>query len=205
MNCSQCGAELQDGATSCAACGAEISLAFASTSGAEPPPGAPSSAPPPGVSAARPAGSLPPFRFSASRWSQLDRIIGGATLVLFISLFLPWFGVSLGALGSGEVDGLWHGYEYIVLIVSLALLFYLIARAGWEQLPFKLPVPDTVLLLGATALNLLLVVIGFIDKPGGGFGYHVGWRYGAFVALIAAIIAAAPLGLPAIRSRRQKR
>jgi hypothetical protein len=203
MNCSQCGAELQDGATSCAACGAEISLAFASASGAEPPPDAPSSAPPPGVSAARPAGSLPPFRFSASRWSQLDRIVGGATLVLFISLFLPWFGVN-ASIYSVTVDGLWHGYEYIALIVSLALLFYLIARAGWEQLPIKLPVSDTVLLLGATALNLLLVVIGFLDKPGG-YTNGVGWRYGAFVALIAAIIAAAPLGLPAIRSRRQKR
>jgi hypothetical protein len=35
-------------------------------------------------------------------------------------------------------------------------------------------------------VNLVLVVIAFLDKSG------AGWRFGAFIGLIAAIIAAAP-------------
>jgi len=41
-------------------------------------------------------------------------------------------------------------------------------------------------------------------KPGG-YGFHgVGWSYGAFVGLIAAIVAAFPLGWPIIQARRGK-
>jgi hypothetical protein len=34
------------------------------------------------------------FGFDAARWTVADRVAGGATVMLLISLFLPWFSVS---------------------------------------------------------------------------------------------------------------
>jgi len=145
------------------------------------------------------------FKFDATKWTRNDRITGIATLVLFIALFLPWFGVSVGARGFGisvEADGLTaHGYLYIVLILALVLMGYLVIRAGMADLATKLPVGHEILIMGLTAVNALLVILAFVFKPGGG---AVGWRWGAFVALVAAIVALAPLGLPYVQARRAK-
>ena len=143
---------------------------------------------------------MPAFKFDAKRWTQTDRIIGISTLVLFIALFLPWFGYSI-AIYNFTVDGLWHGYEYLVLILCLAVMAYLVARAGFEELPLNRSFVHHTGLLIATVVNFVLVLIGFLDKPGGS---AVGWRFGAFVALIAAAIAAAPLAIPAIQARTKK-
>jgi hypothetical protein len=93
-----------------------------------------------------------------------------------------------------------HGFLYIVLLICLAILAYLVIRAGFHQTPFNLPVPHETALLIATVVNFVLVFIAFIDKPGGG---GVGWSFGAFLALAAAVIAAAPLALPVIQSRNK--
>jgi hypothetical protein len=53
-------------------------------------------------------------------------------------------------------------------------------------------------MLVATIVNLVLVFIAFIDKPGGS---GVGWEFGAFVALIAAVVAAAPYAIPPLRAK----
>jgi hypothetical protein len=118
-----------------------------------------------------------------------------ATLVLFISLFLAWFGAGI-AIYNVTVDGLYHGYMYLTLIVSLAILVYLALVAGMDKLPFKLPVSHAQMLLFGTALNLLLTVISFLTKPSG-----TSWQYGAYIGLIAAVIAAAPRVIPAIQAR----
>lgn len=34
------------------------------------------------------------FRFDAARWTVADRVAGGATIMLLVLLFLPWFSVS---------------------------------------------------------------------------------------------------------------
>jgi hypothetical protein len=135
------------------------------------------------------------FKFDAKRWSQTDRIVAIATLVLFISLFLAWFGAGI-AIYNVTVDGLYHGYMYITLIVSLAMIVYLALVAGMDKLPFKLPLPHAQVLLFGTALNLLLTVISFLTKPSG-----TSWQYGAYIGLIAAVVAAAPRVIPAIQAR----
>jgi len=177
-----------------------------------PPPGmATSGVPPAGTptsaaagspaTAPRSAGSTPAFSLDAKRLSQTERITGVATLVLFVSLFLPWFGVNFG-FGSVTVDGLWHGWMYIVLILSLAVMVYLLARAGFEEIPVKLPGTHEQLLLIGTGISFVLTLLAFVFKPGGS---AVGWRFGAFVGLAAAAVAAAPLGIPAIRAWRTGR
>ncbi len=134
------------------------------------------------------------------RWSQAERISGVATLVLLISLFLPWFTYNFG-LGSISVDGLWHGWMYLVLLLCLAILAFLVVRAGFEELPFTLPLPNEQLLLIATGINAVLSIFAFLLKPGGiGFS-GIGWGIGAFVGLAASIVAIVPLAIPAINAR----
>ena len=140
-------------------------------------------------------------RLHAARWTRTDRIAGAATLVLLISLFLPWFTYSYGV-GSVSVDGLWHGWMYLVLIICLGILAYLVMRTGYRQMPFKLPMADEQLLLIATAVNAVLSILAFLLKPGGiGFS-GIGWGFGAFLGLAASIVAAVPLAVPAIKARR---
>jgi hypothetical protein len=91
---------------------------------------------------------------------------------------------------------------YIVFLICLAILVYLVARAGFSEMPFKMPIAGDQLLLLGSAINVVLVVIAFVDKPGGVGFSGIGWGWGAFVGLIAAVIAAVPLGVPALRARR---
>jgi len=155
-----------------------------------------STGPQPGPhSAAHSAG--PAFRLDASRWTRGDRTTGIGTLVLLISLFLPWYGVNVLGI-SAEVDGLTgHGYLYIVLIVSLAIIAYLGASAGFEELPARLPLSHRQRLLAASGLNAALVLLAFLFKPG-----LSGWRFGAFAGIVAALVALAPLVRPSAQAGR---
>jgi hypothetical protein len=135
------------------------------------------------------------FNFDARRWTLPDRIAGIASLVVLISLFLPWFsatatldGISESASASGTTA---HGWLWLVFIISLAIVAFLILIAGFQVLPFKLPVPNERLLLGATGVNLVLVFLAFILVPGNGgdSDVSIGWTFGAFVGLLAAIVA----------------
>jgi hypothetical protein len=144
------------------------------------------------------------FRFDAARWTRADRITGGATLVLVVSLFLPWFTVSAGFgnfTASGTADGLTaHGYLYLVLILALATLGYLVARAGLRDMP-AVQVPHERLLAIAAAVDLLLVFIAALIRPGGDSLVKVGWDFGAVVALVAAVVALTPVARPALRAQ----
>ena len=186
MTCSQCGHDVAEGSAACPWCGAQQSLGS-------------------GLPAAASAGSAaaavtPAFSFDLERLTRSDRIVGGATAVFLISLFLPWFSSNAG-IYSGSVNGLWHGYMYIDLILALAILVYLVLRAGFGELPFRLPVGPEQALLAATGVMLLLAVISFVFKPTGAGVVSIGWGFGAFVGLAAAVVAAVPLGVPFLRSR----
>lgn len=144
------------------------------------------------------------FNFDAQRWSQAERITGIASVVLLISLFLPWFSVSGSVLGerfSVSVSGTTaHGYLWLVFFLSLAIIAFLVLRAGFGTLPFAVPGGPDMLLLAATAINLLLVLIAFFVNPSA-FAAGVGWSFGAFIGLLAAIAACLPLALPVLRAR----
>lgn len=95
-----------------------------------------------------------------------------------------------------------HGYLYVVLFVCIAVVLYLLARAGWDRLPISTRIAHSPVMLVATSLNAGLVVLAFLLKPGGSF---VHWSVGAWLALIASIAAAAPTAIPAIQARRDRR
>jgi hypothetical protein len=142
--------------------------------------------------------SIPAYKFDAARWSLADRIAGVATVVLFISLFLSWFGVSVIGITVTASGLSAHGYLYIVLILCILIVAYLAMRAGWDELPLSVNLPHLIVMLVATIVNLVLVLIAFLDKPGGS---GVGWEFGAVLGLIAAVAATAPYAIPQLRDR----
>jgi hypothetical protein len=191
--CPQCQSEAADAATFCPSCGASLAPAAAAGGAPPPPAGTPAGSP-----ASVAGSSVPPFRFDAARWTLADRIAGIATIVLFISLFLSWFGITVLGITVTASGVSAHGWLYIVMILDILIVAYLVLRAGWDRLPISQDVPHLTVMMVATIVNLVLVFIAFIDKPGGS---GVGWEFGAFVALIAAIVAAAPYAIPQLRAK----
>lgn len=191
MVCSHCGNDIAEGASWCQQCGASARLAAGVSQ--IPVEGAQRAA---AAGPARTAGT-PSFRFDSARWERTDWTAGIATFVVLVSLFLPWFGISVLGI-SGTADGLTaHGYLYLVLLVALAIMAYLVIYAGFEKLPFRLPVGHDQLMLGVTGVNFVLVLIAFLTKP-----TLTSWQYGAFIGLAAALVAVGSLASPAITRRR---
>ena len=116
----------------------------------------------------------PQAKFDLASVGHVDRLVGGATLVLFISLFLPWFSVHLPILGTYTADGLSaHGYLYITLILAIGIIAFLAVEAlGLWSIPATSQLAREQLLLIATGINFVLVLIGFLFKPGGS-GYRL--------------------------------
>ena len=93
--CPQCQSGASDDADFCPSCGTALSAASTATQAPPAPNVPPATAAPVGAApAASAASAVPAYKFDAARWTLADRIAGIATLVLFISLFLPWFTVS---------------------------------------------------------------------------------------------------------------
>jgi hypothetical protein len=142
----------------------------------------------------------PAFAFDLKRLSGAEQAIGGASAVLIITLFLPWFGISGGGISVTASGFSAHGHLVIALLTAIALIAYLVMRAGWGDLPVRLPVAHQPLLLAATSLQLLIVLIAFLVKPA-----FTGWQFGAYLGLIAALTACAAAAVPAIGSMQGSR
>jgi hypothetical protein len=198
VTCPQCLSDTGPDAAFCGSCGTTAGSAsqFPRTPGDQYIPSAASGQHGPPVTA-------PPreFRLDLRRLSRADQAAGGASLVVLISLFLPWFGFStLGA--SISVSGTSaHGYLVLVVITALLIAGYLLLRSGWGEFPFPLPVAHETLLLAGTSVQFLLVLTGFLDVPLAGLG----WETGAYLAVISAALAAAPAAVPVLRSRPGRR
>jgi len=168
----------------------------------------------------RQSSSFGQFHFDLKRLTRVDQIIGVATLVVMISLFLDWVTGTVTATLAGasqsqsasETGVSEHGWLWLVFVLGLLLLAYLVMRAGWDEPPVKLPVAHAPLLLVVTGVNFLLVLIGFFLTPtapstadlqslGVTGSASVSWDIGAYLALIAAIAAFAPVAWPVIQSR----
>ena len=131
----------------------------------------------------------PPAPTTAERgWTGSDLAIGGAVIVLLIALFLPWFSAP-GIAGTADGPSS-HGYLWLVFVLTILALIVLVARDAIARLPGNLPSPEQ-MLVGATGLALLLTILGVAQTPppvAGSFG-PMGWSYGGWVALVAALIA----------------
>src|ERR1700683_1877813 len=128
QTCPQCQSEAGDDASACPSCGAALSAGSTATQAA-PVSTAPAPAPAPATTgAATPSASaMPAYKFDAARWSLADRIAGVATIILFISLFLSWYTYSVSGF-TFTADGLYHGWMYLSLILSIVIVAYLVLR-----------------------------------------------------------------------------
>jgi hypothetical protein len=139
----------------------------------------------------RPSGGL-------DRLTLTEKIIGAATLVLLVALFLPWYSLSSGGPHIESSGAATHGYLWIAFAVCLAVLASLVVDRGTDRLPLRLPA-ERQFVIGMTGINLVLVLLAFLSKPSvlalplGSTLVTVSpnWAYGAFVALIAAVVAVA--------------
>jgi hypothetical protein len=173
--CSRCLVEVSPGTARCPKCGAVIR--------------------PPLV--ARPT----PRRVKKSRQrlhalSTKDRVVGPATLVLLISFWLPWY--SFGPLSANGLSA--HGWLFIAELDSIVLVLYvLIIAFGVGDLAEQGRLSKDQLLALITGVNLALVVLGFLLKPAG-----FSWSWGAYLALVASLVAFLPYGVPLLQARRRR-
>ena len=173
--CSRCLVEVPPGTALCPKCGAAIRPPIA----LRPKP--------------KPVGKS---RQRLNALSRRDRIVGPATLVLLISFWLPWY-----SFGPFSLDGLGvHGWLFIAVLDSIVLVLYVLITAfGVGDLAEQGRLSKDQLLALLTGVNLALVVLGFVLKPAG-----FSWSWGAYLALIAAIVAFLPFGIPLIQAQRQR-
>jgi hypothetical protein len=157
----------------------------------------------------RPAGAGPAFQLDLRRLTQVDRIVAGASLIAMISIWLPWYSVAWGSdafesQGSATFSGTsLHSWLWLEFVVALLLIGYVVLRAGFPESRISLPIAHAPLLIIGTGLQLLLILIAFADIPYGNLG--MGWGWAAFIGLLAALAAAAPVMVPAARSYLESR
>lgn len=148
----------------------------------------------------RAAARRQPFMLDARFWTSNDRIVGVASAALLISLYLPWFSVNPLGVTIAELDALTsHRYLHIVLYMCIAILVYLVLRISPIRRVLPRPRAHDRLLLAATAVNFVIVLIGFIKTPGNAdWAPWISREYGAIAGAVAALAAVAPLAASAI-------
>ena len=127
--------------------------------------------------------------------SPEERLAAGASLLLFATMFLPWYQLNavVNDRGGGRLlgddltaFGVFSFVEAAVLLVAIAVLALLFARA--EGRAFHLPGGDGTIVTIAGGWVVLLLVWRLFDKPnvtGSGVG-NVGIQWGIFFAIGAA-------------------
>jgi hypothetical protein len=149
-------------------------------------------------------------------WNALapeQRLAAVAALLLFLTMFLPWYGKDVIVLEKGKPTGfpqhdalnafqVFSFVEAAVLLVAGGVLGLLFARA--ERRTFHLPGGDGTVISAAGAWAALLILIRMFDKPDASgnsvTGVTVGIEWGIFIALAAAVA----LALAGQRLRRAR-
>ncbi len=130
----------------------------------------------------------------AAQASTGEKIVVGSAVVLFIALFLPWYGVKVEGAGVSvsldETLTAWKAFSFvdILLFGAAATVIAVVVASVAGALPV-LPVPPGLILLGAGGLALLLVLVRLLVAPEvAGFpeDFDVTRKFGIFIALLAA-------------------
>jgi hypothetical protein len=152
------------------------------------------------ASAAPPGAPTPPNLFVRAvrafrALGREQRISALAALVLWITMFLPWYsetGFAHEESGSAAVSlslSAWNAFglvQVLVLVLSLGTFVFLFARG--ERRALGAPLGETsIVVLSAGAAAAVLIIFGMFDRPGGGTGISTGIEWGIFLALLAAI------------------
>jgi hypothetical protein len=135
-------------------------------------------------------------------WKALNRerrVAAGAAIVLWLTLFLPWYQASVvnrsfrtrGAAPVSDTISGWASFgliQALILILSVGILGYLFLRA--EGRAGELPGGDGWAVTGAGGLCAFLVLLGLFSAPSpathGGYVLSTGLEWGIFLALVSA-------------------
>jgi hypothetical protein len=173
--CSRCLVEVFPGTALCPNCGAAIR---------------PTVLPKPKP---KPVGKV---RRRVNELSRQELIFGPASLVLLVSFWLPWY--SFGPITLSGLSA--HGWLFIAVLDAIVLVLYVLITAfGAGDLNDMGRLSKEQLLTILTGVNLVLVLLAFLLKPS-----PFSWSYGAFLALVAAIVAFLPFGVPLVQARRRR-
>jgi hypothetical protein len=126
-----------------------------------------------------------------SKLSLGDQIAAVSGIALLIFMFLPWYGVdaNAGAVTISESANAWETLSFIDILLFLIALVAIgvpVAKAT-DSLPAD--VPGAVLVAGAGALGVLLILFRIVDLPTPDLnvpGIDFGRKLGIFLGLIAA-------------------
>jgi hypothetical protein len=125
-----------------------------------------------------------------SRLTQADLIAGVGGIVLLISLWLPWYGVSLdvGGFSASESASGWEVLSLIDIILFLCAIVAIAVVGAKAAGALPPDVPGALVLFAAGALAFLLCVFRLIDIPAPGDipdEVDLGRKIGVFLAVIA--------------------
>lgn len=127
-----------------------------------------------------------------SRLTIGDMVAGVGGIVLLISLFLPWYGVSVDVAGFSASESAtgWEvlGFIDILLFLVAVVAIAVVAARAAGALPAE--VPGALVLLALGALAVLLVIYRIIDIPTETDvpeGIDLSRKFGIFLALAGAL------------------
>jgi hypothetical protein len=125
-----------------------------------------------------------------------EAIAGVSAAVLFIVMFIPWYGAKATVPG-GQISGgnanAWQSFSFIDVLLFLVIavtIGLVIARAA-DAIPADLPAPAGLIIAIAGGLAVLLILFRLINTPGEdvtGFGVEVsvGRKIGVWLGLLLA-------------------
>jgi hypothetical protein len=149
-------------------------------------------------------GWRPVGRIDFGRLDLIARIEGGAALLLFLSLQLPWYTRSSAVLSGSASAMIGGGFRWLIWVISLATAVYVFLGSvtSFRQ-PAWLATPGRrrQILVAAAAIDFLLVILAaFVSKaqpPAAApipSGTSVGTAIGAYLGLLLALAVLAASG-----------
>ncbi len=129
-----------------------------------------------------------------NRLNTGEKLAGAAALVLFITMFLSWFGAPdfagvdfEGVTGVDVSISAWQAFDFIDLLLLLTVIsgIALAVIAAVASTP-NMPVALSAITTGIAALSTLFVLYRVIDPP-----FSLDREYGLFIGLIAVALVTA--------------
>jgi hypothetical protein len=122
-----------------------------------------------------------------------QRVSAVAALALLLTMFLPWYSVTVSVAGSRTAAGAslsaWNAFglvQAIVLLISLGTLVLLFVRGERRALGGESGDAAPLIVLGGFVAAVLILYAMF-DRPGGKLAVASGISWGIVIALLAAI------------------
>lgn len=126
------------------------------------------------------------------KMSDGEKAIGLGSIIVLVSLFLPWYGWDLGPFGSDSVDGFasWGWLTFLGLLG--VVVFWALRRLFSQQveLPREMPLSDAAIYMIGGGLEVAGAVLFWL-------AYHrdvingivsVGVKFGTFIAIVGGAI-----------------